>query len=188
VNPETIPAEYRDRLGSVSVQNTIPRLREFMENGGTVITLEGSTALGFHLGLPITDFLTDPDGVPFQSEEFFVPGSLLEVTVQGDSPVLEGLGDALIVNFARSPVFGLEEGATGVKRLAVFADEHPLRSGWAWGQEKLRGGAAMLEAEVGTGTLFMFGPQVTYRGQTHAAFPLLFNGILLSTAEETSIR
>jgi hypothetical protein len=46
----------------------------------------------------------------------------------------------------------------------------------------------MIEADVGEGTLYMFGPQVTYRGQTHATFSLVFNGILLSAAQETSLR
>ena len=39
----------------------------------------------------------------------------------------------------------------------MYEDETPLRSGWAWGQEKLQGGVAMLEADVGEGTLYMFG-------------------------------
>ena len=46
----------------------------------------------------------------------------------------------------------------------------------------------MLEAQVGRGRLYMFGPQLTYRGQTHEAFPLVFNGILLSHAHETVLR
>lgn len=85
-------------------------------------------------------------------------------------------------------MFGIESGASGIRPLAVYDDEAPLRSGWAWGQEHLQGGVAMLEADVGEGTLYMFGPQVTYRGQTHATFPLVFNGILLSAAKETNIR
>ncbi|MBT8396284.1 MAG: peptidase, partial [Gemmatimonadetes bacterium] len=188
VDPETIPEEYRDRLGSVTAETTIPQLREFLEDGGTVITLEGSTALGYHLGLPIRDYLTDAEGTPLRSEEFFVPGSLLEVEVESGSLVTHGLQEPLIVNFARSPVFRLEAEAEGVRPLAVYDSATPLRSGWAWGQEKLEGGIAMLEADVGEGTLFLFGPQVTYRGQTHATFPLVFNGILLSNSRETTLR
>jgi len=187
-DPETVPAEYRDRLGSISAQTTVPQLREFLEDGGTIITLEGSTSLGYHLGLPIRDFLTDEEGTPLASEEFFVPGSLLEVRLQGESLVTQGLDETLIVNFARSPVFGLESGAGGVRPLAVYEEETPLRSGWAWGQEQLRGGVAMLEADVGEGTVYLFGPQITYRGQTHETFPLVFNGILLSSAQETTLR
>ncbi len=187
-DPASIPAEYQDRLGSVTAQTTVPQLQEFLEDGGTIITLEGSTSLGYHLGLPVQDFLTDENGATLATEEFFVPGSLLEVDIQDGSLVATGLGDDVIVNFARSPVFGIEAGATGIRPLAIYADETPLRSGWAWGQEKLEGGVAMLEAEVGKGTLFLFGPQVTYRGQTHATYPFVFNGILLSTAKDATLR
>lgn len=102
--------------------------------------------------------------------------------------VTTGVEEALIVNFARSPVFSVAPAAQGIRILNEYRDATPLRSGWAWGQEKLQGGAAMLEAEIGEGTLYLFGPQVTYRGQTHNTFPLVFNGILLGAAEETVLR
>lgn len=181
---ESIPPEYRDRLGSVTAETTVPRIREFLEQGGTVIALENATSLGYHLELPLENYLLDDDGTPLSPEEFFVPGSLLEVTSTSDDPVTRGMGDEFMVNFARSPVFGVEPGAAGIEILSEYADETPLRSGWAWGQEKLQGGAAMLKAGVGGGTLYLFGPQVTYRGQTHDTYPLLFNGILLSNATE----
>ena len=46
----------------------------------------------------------------------------------------------------------------------------------------------MAQAEVGQGTLLLFGPQVTFRGQPHGNYPLLFNGILLSHSRETTLR
>jgi hypothetical protein len=184
----TIPAEYRNRLGSVTSETTVPQLRSFLEAGGTIITLEGSTSLAHHLGLPISDHLVDGEGNPLRPEEFFVPGSLLEVSKAGESPVTAGLPDTFIVNFARSPVFAVEAGAPGVRVLAEYADASPLRSGWAWGQERLQGGAALVEADIGEGTLYLFGPQVTFRGQPHETFPLVFNGVLLSAARETALR
>jgi hypothetical protein len=166
----------------------VGQLRAFLEEGGTIVALESSTALGYHLGLPIGDHLVDEAGNPLRPEEFFVPGSLLEVEVESSSPVTHGLPEDLIVNFARSPVFSVDPAAAGIRSLATYASDAPLRSGWAWGQEKLEGGAAMLEANVGEGKLYLFGPQVTYRGQTHETFPLLFNGILLSASREVTIR
>lgn len=181
-NVDQIPAEYRDRVGSISAETTVPQLRAFLEAGGTVIALEHSTDLAYHLGLPIHDHLVDDEGTPWVPEEFFIPGSLLEVEEVTDRPVTQGMKDRYIVNFARSPVFSVEDGAGGVQVLAEYRDATPLRSGWAWGQERLQGAAAMIEASVGEGTLFLFGPQITYRGQTHETYPLLFNGLLLSAA------
>ena len=62
--------------------------------------------------------------------------------------------------------------------MAWFATAEPLRSGWAWGQTFLEGGVAALEARVGKGTLYLFGPEITYRSQPHGTYRFLFNGIL----------
>ena len=37
--PPNIPAEYRDQIGSVTVDRTLPQLQQFIENGGTVIAI-----------------------------------------------------------------------------------------------------------------------------------------------------
>ena len=34
------------------------------------------------------------------------------------------------------------------------------------------------EAKVGQGTLYLFGPEITFRSQPHGTFRFLFNGIL----------
>ena len=108
--------------------------------------------------------------------------------MQPGSPVTHGMSEEVIVNFARSPVFAVESGAPGIRPLASYATDTPLKSGWAWGQEHLEGGVALVEADVGEGTLYLFGPQVTFRGQTHETFPLVFNGIFLSRARATTLR
>jgi hypothetical protein len=37
----------------------------------------------------------------------------------------------------------------------------------------------MAQVQVGRGTLYLFGPEITFRAQPHGTFKLLFNGILL---------
>ena len=59
----------------------------------------------------------------------------------------------------------------------------PLRSGWAWGQHYLEGGAAAVEATVGKGKVFLFGPEITFRAQPHGTFKFLFNGIYYGTVD-----
>ena len=95
----------------------------------------------------------------------------------------------LDVMFNNSPLFDLEPGAeaAGVKRLGWFDTDDPLRSGWAWGQERMQGGTALVEAELGDGRLFLFTPRITFRAQSHAAFPLLFNGIFYGSADDQPI-
>jgi hypothetical protein len=65
----------------------------------------------------------------------------------------------------------------GVKPIAWFDNPAPLKSGWAWGQNYLDQGVAMAEAKYGQGTVYMYGPEITFRAQPHATFKLLFNAI-----------
>ncbi len=185
---ESVPAEYRDRLTGVSVGTTVPAILDFIRNGGTAIAIGSSTSLGYHAGLPISDHMVDASGQPLSSEEYFTPGSVHEVGVHHGSPVTWGLGDRLNIMHSHSPVFDVEPGAPGVTILATYDSSHPLRSGWAWGQERLQGGASMLEADLGQGKLFLFGPKVTFRGQSHGTFPLVFNGMYYGTATATTLR
>src|SRR5207342_1111500 len=56
---DAIPAEFRGWLGRVTVAKTVPELRKFVENGGTILTIGSSTSFGHHLGLPIRDALVE---------------------------------------------------------------------------------------------------------------------------------
>jgi hypothetical protein len=63
--------------------------------------------------------------------------------------------------------------------VAWFDTPAPLRSGWAFGQGYLAGGAEIVQAPIGQGRLVMFAPEITFRAQPHGTFKLLFNGIYL---------
>ncbi len=185
-DPEDVPEEYRDRIGSVTADVTVPQLREFLEDGGTIITIGTSTNLARHLGLPVGNHMVDASGAPLSMEEYFIPGSILEARVDSANPIAHGIGERVDMMFNRSPVLRLEAGAEaqGLRRVAWYDSDAPLRSGWAWGQEHIRNGLAAIEADVGGGKLYMFAPEVLYRGQPHKTFKFVFNGIYLSTAEE----
>ncbi len=180
---ESLPDSLRARVGELSGERSVPALEEFLEDGGAVIAVGTSTALGFELGLPIVDHLVDDDGRPLGRDDYFTPGSIHEVRVERGSPIVHGLGDRLSVLHSHSPVFGIEADAGNLKRLAWYDTPRPLVSGWAWGQERLEGGTSMIEADVGAGKLFLFGPKITFRSQAHGTFPLLFNGIHYGAAE-----
>ena len=181
--PADLPAEYRNRLGRIS-DGTIARLGEFLNNGGRIVTIGSSTALARRLKLPIEDYLVErsPAGSvrPLPPEKFFVPASLLEVAVDPTAQSAYGMAATATVMFDESPVFRiLPDGpAQGIKPVAWFATAEPLRSGWAWGQTYLEGGIAAAEARVGKGTLYLFGPEITFRSQPHGTYRFLFNGIL----------
>jgi hypothetical protein len=181
----TIPAEFRGRMGRVSADTTVPQLQRFLEQGGTVVTIGTSTSLGYHLELPVTNHKVDENNSPLTREQHYVPGSILRVRVDNTRPVAWGIGEQVDVHFNNSPVFdlGATAAANGVTPLAWFDTPTPLRSGWAWGQDLLENGVTMVEARVGDGHLYMFGPEVLRRGQPHGTFKFLFNAIYLAGAE-----
>jgi hypothetical protein len=182
-----VPAEYQDRLGSVTAETTVPRILDFIRSGGAAVAVGSSTSLAYHAGLPVANHLTGPDGSPLRTNDYYIPGSVMELRLDDASPVTHGMGDRVDVLFDRSPVFRVEPGVPGVRPLGWFDSDAPLRSGWAWGQEHLEGGAALLEADLGQGKLFLFGPEVTFRGQPHGTFPLVFNAIYYGTARDVPI-
>jgi len=189
--PEEVPEEFRSRLGSVSVEKTVPQLRRFLEEGGTILAIGTSTSLGFHLGLPIADALVErlPDGTErrLPREKYYIPGSVLEARVDNSLPLGFGLNEETDFYFNNSPAFSLhpDSAARGVRPVAWFEGPTSLRSGWAWGQHYLDRAVAVLEANVGQGRVFLFGPEVLFRGQPHGTFKLFFNGIYYGQASET---
>jgi hypothetical protein len=186
-----VPAEYRDRLGRVTIAKTVPELRNFLQAGGTIVAVGTSANLGLHLGLPITNALLERTSSgaerPLPAEKFYVPGSVLRVQVDTTQLVSFGLPRDVDVFYNNNPAFrlGSDAAAKGVKPLAWFANGTPLRSGWAWGQSYLDGAVEAVEAQVGKGTLYLFAPEITFRAQPHGTFKWLFNGIYGAEAQPT---
>ncbi len=188
--PQNVPAEYQNRLGSISEQATAPKLKEFAEQGGTIIAIGGSTAITEWLDLPLKDHLVEmgPNGQErgLPREKFYVPGSVLRAAVDTNHPLAHGLPAEVDVFFDNSPVFALtpRAAAAGVRPILWFNNSTPLRSGWAWGQNYLEGGIAAADVPVGRGHVYLFGPEIAFRAQPHGTFKFLFNGLYLSVAEQ----
>ena len=80
--------------------------------------------------------------------------------------------------FRRSDVLEVAADAGDAARVvATYGDTAELKSGWALGIEFLNGKAAVVECPVGEGRVVLYGPDVLYRGQPHASFKLVFNGL-----------
>jgi hypothetical protein len=177
-----IPAEYKSQLGRVTAETTIPQIKAFLENGGTVIAI-GTSAMNLaqQLKLPIENHLVE-NGQPIPASKYFVPGSVLTGKVDTKNPLAAGMRERTDFFFDNSPVFKLGPGAeaAGVKAFAWFDSPTPLHSGWAWGQKYLDGGVIAIEAPVGKGRVVLYGPEITQRAQPHGTFKLLFNVLYAS--------
>ena len=192
--PANVPPEFRDRVGRITADKTIPRIREFLEAGGTVLALDTATLLAYHLGLPVANALVEKtaDGKekPLGIEKYFVPGSLLRAAVDTTHPLACGLPDAVDVFVDNTPAFTFLPDAElkGVKPVVWFGTGKLLRSGWAWGEQYLWRSVQVAEAAVGRGKLFLYGPEIAFRGQPHGTFKLLFNGLYYGAAETVELK
>ena len=175
-----IPTEYHAQMGKIT-EKSIPSLKAFLEAGGDIVTIGSSANLAYHLGLPVRNALVEMVAGKERNlpgEKFYIPGSVMQVAVDPDTRANWGMSTKADVYFGLSPVFKLQPDAIAQQvliPLAWYASDKTLRSGWAFGQAYLQDGVAAFEAKVGAGKLFVYGPEITFRGQTHSTFKLLFN-------------
>ncbi len=176
-----IDEQYHHMLGKITVDKSIPQLKDFVEKGGRIVSVGSSTALAYHFDLPVENALVDRDSQgkerPLSGEKYYIPGSVLEMYLDESHPSNYGMDATANILFNRSPVFELAPNAAsqGVKALAWFGDEPPLKSGWAFGQSYLKNGVMAIEAKMGDGLFYAYTPEITFRAQSHGTFKLLFN-------------
>jgi hypothetical protein len=164
----TLPAGYTGGLGAAGERS----LQAFVRNGGRVVAIEEATDFVIEtLGLGVTNAV---ERLPAQ--DFFIPGSILQVDLEAGNVVTRGKGDSTPVWFWNSSrAFDVDD--PQVEVVARYSEGNPLLSGWLLGPEHLAGKAAIVEARVGQGSVILFGFQPDYRGQTVTTWPLLFNAL-----------
>ncbi len=177
---EDLPAEYKAMTGRITADKSIPQLKAFLEAGGSIVTIGSSANLAYQLKLPVKNALTETvkgEERPLSGDKFYIPGSVLQVTYDTTQPATWGMPATGDVIFDSSPAFKLDPNANaqGIKALATYTSATPLRSGWAWGQKYLQGSMAAFVAPYGSGKLYVFGPEISFRAQSHGTFKLLFN-------------
>jgi hypothetical protein len=164
----TLPPEFTGGLGTAGVA----ALQAFVRNGGRVVAVEEATDFMIDIfDLGVVDAI---ERLPAQ--DFFIPGSILSVDLDPEHPLARGKGDSTPVWFWESSrAFDVDD--PQVQVIARFSEGNPLLSGWLLGPEYVAGKAAMVEAEVGDGSVVLFGFQPDYRGQSVTTWPLLFNAL-----------
>jgi hypothetical protein len=179
--PGTMPPEYTGGIGGAGAE----RIRAFVEQGGRLVAIDAAANFAIDLfGLPVRDVTKD---VP--SSRFFVPGTLIRITLDPSHPLAHGLPADGAAFFVRSRAFELldaaAQGAAPPARTAArisvaarYPEDGLLLSGWALGEQEVLGGkAAVLEAQVGRGSVVLIGFRPLFRGQPRNTFKLVFNSI-----------
>jgi hypothetical protein len=175
-----LPPEYTGGIGKEGTR----ALKDFVDKGGTLITLAHSSELifGEDFNLPVRNAIAGPGGrgAP-PTSDFNIPGSLLRVYVDPQNPIGYGMPKE-IAAFVDAPLAfqtSVPDAETQRSVIAWYPDDAKdmLISGYAHGAERLERKGAAVSFTRGKGKIVMFGFRVQHRAQTEGTFQMLFNAI-----------
>jgi hypothetical protein len=168
MQPGSVPGRYAGGIGDEGVD----ALREFVEQGGTLVTLGNASQFAIdRFNLPVTNIVAG-----LRSDQFFCSGALLRADVK-EHPVTAGMPAQADLLFERNEVFDTKAGFRGTVLASYVANRNPLRSGYLIGAERIEGKAAALDAAMGQGHVILIGFRTQWRGQSHGTYKLLFNAL-----------
>ncbi len=170
IAPRAIRPEYAETLDADDLRN----FEQFVRGGGTLICLNSASLFTIQqLKLPVRNVVGG-----LRPEEFFLRGTIVEVTTDPSQQVMAGAPAKAAVFADNSPVFELLEGFRG-SVLARYDDSgSPLLSGYLIGEKLLNGKAAALDVRLDSGHVILFGFRPEWRDQSFGTFKMLFNAAL----------
>ncbi|MFZ4263369.1 M14 family metallopeptidase [Sphingobacterium sp. HJSM2_6] len=175
---DLVPDSLRYTLGAISVDQSIPVLKKYVEAGGKIITIGSSSELVYHFNLPVENPLMELNkegkSVKLSNIKYYIPTSILKASLHPNLPENYGLKKEVNIVFNNSPVFKFKE-TKDLYSLGEITTEQSLLSGWAHGQHYLKGVSIGLVSNLGKGKLIAIGPEATNRAQSHGTFKMLFN-------------
>jgi hypothetical protein len=174
---QNVRPEYRGGIGDEG----IAALKEFLAQGGTIVTLGAASDLAIErFGVPLKNLKTG-----LTRDQHFAPGTILKIEVDTASPLGLGMPAETTGFYNNSPFFSLTEGFASQKLSVVarYPNTGVVASGWLKGEDLMAGRAAVVSVDVNPGRIVLFGLRPQHRAQTHATFPLLFNALYLATGE-----
>lgn len=173
IEEDLVPEEYRHWLGDVSKERSIPALKEYVNNGGQVVTVGSSSGWVYDLDIQVENPLLE-NGKAMSSAKYFIPTSILAAEIDTDKKENYGMEREAKIVFNNSPVFKFQPNDK-LYSLGKFTTDKPLLSGWAHGQEYLKDSYLGVVALMGKGKVVAIGPEITNRAQSHGTFKMLFN-------------
>ena len=162
--------EYAYQLTAADLQ----QFEQFIRRGGTLVCLSNASAFAIQqLKLPVRNVVAG-----LRSDEFFLRGSIVEVTTDPSHPVMAGMPAKAAVFVDGSPVFEPDASFNGTVLAKYQESGSPLLSGYLIGENYLNGKAAALDVPLGDGHVVLIGFRPEWRGQPFGTFRVLFNAAL----------
>ncbi|MBI5280494.1 MAG: hypothetical protein HY858_02340 [Candidatus Solibacter usitatus] len=174
--------EFTGGIGLEGARN----LQEFVEQGGTLVTLDSASELPLEL-FPIgVRGLIRAGAEGESSGAWYCPGSILRITTDPAHPLAAGMPKEAYATSTGGQAFEItvlpefNKGEREVKAAVWYASKELLASGWLSGERVAAGKAAVVDARLGQGHVVLFGFRPQFRGQSFGTFRLLFNALGLS--------
>lgn len=177
-DPEEMPAEFAGGIGAEGMA----ALQEFVREGGRLIAVEEATELFIDaFDIPVRNAVAE---IP--PRDFYIPGSILRLNVDATKRLAEGVDAENVAWFwDSSRAFDVID--PSVEIVARYGEGDPRLSGWVLGEEHIAGKPALVKADIGRGSIVLFGFQPNYRAQTVVTWPLLFNAMMPVSDRQTAI-
>ncbi len=144
-------------------------LVQWVHDGGTLVMLRDSAVLANQLGLTTATYAAPTSDIP---------GSLVRVEVDTDSPLADGVGRTAWAMYEYEYVWATPYGDAVPVRYPGAGDEDWFVSGFAEGSGQLRGTAAVVDEANQDGRVVLFGFDPNYRAFTDGTAKMLSNAIL----------
>jgi len=180
LEPGSAPPQYAGGLGELGIRN----LNAFVEQGGTLITLNRSSNFAINaLHLPVKNVVDKVDRA-----KFFTGGSIMQVETNPQHPVMAGMQDKANVFVYNSPIFITLDGFKGEVLAKYQENGSPLMSGFLVGEKYMNGNAAALDVKHGKGHVLLFGYQPQWRGQPMGTYRTFFSALLYANKLSDVVR
>lgn len=165
-----MPPAYTGGIGGRGAE----ALRAFVRRGGTVVAFNAASNYVIErLGAPVENVLGD-----IGNDVFYAPGALLNVDIEVSHPLCFGMRPREALWFESGPVFrSTRPGDSNVRVVARYPATDILASGWLAGEQHIANRPAVVDVESGDGHFVLFGVRPQYRGQSNAAFKMVFNSL-----------
>jgi hypothetical protein len=163
-----------DIRGGMGLEGAL-ELRRFVENGGLLLTLGGSSFLPAEFGLARGITAGRP------SAQFSAPGPAVEAEIlRTESPLFYGYSGSYVpVRYPNGPLLDLPEGGKAGQVLMRFAmKEQLVLSGMMKNAAEVKGRPAIVAVPAGKGRFLMYATNPVFRWQNHGEFNMLFNAVL----------
>jgi hypothetical protein len=169
----SVRPEYADTVSAADLE----RFEQFIRAGGTVVCLGSASTFAINqFKLPVRNVVAN-----LRPEEFFLRGSIVEVTTDPTHPIMAGMPEKAAIFVDGGPVFERLDGFAGSVLASFQESGSPLLSGYLIGESHLHGKAAALDVHLDKGRVVLLGFRPQWRGQSFGTLKILFNAALISS-------